>query len=533
MAAMGPQQGSSSGAAGQPPRWAAPTHAAAPGAAHPIILQQWQQVPHPQPQQQAQPQMQPARAAPNPLADLVAAHFPPIAYGFAYGSGVFAQPHLPSDGPGPATPAPAPLAARGAVSGPMVDFIFVVDDPEEWHARNLERNARHYSAVAWLGAGAVASAAESLGAGVWFNTLVPLGGRLVKYGVIGRRAFLEDLTAWRHLYVPGRLHKPVLPLVALPRVQRAGGAAAAVSAAGSQQGAASSSGASGGSASGGGGSGGGGKPLEGCAHRGAASEAEPAADLSAALEANLASALRTALLLSPGEVPLRDVVRRVAGLSYEGDVRMGLAEDSRKVERIVAGSFPGFCDLYLPLLWDPTPWGAPGGGAAAVTLEGGPGDGPAASAAAAAAAATGGAAGAQQGAAHAAVAQLRVRQDTCAEARVAMLAALPAALLGRVAERAGVRRPWAAAAAMQVPLGADATLPWPRRSELSAAAASWRRDVAWAAVQSGRYPAMLHGGLRSIIRSSSARQAVVGVLSAGAVKSARYLGAKLAKAWHI
>lgn len=40
----------------------------------------------------------------------------------------------------------------------------------------------------------------------------------------------------------------------------------------------------------------------------------------------------------------------MTGLSYQGDVRMGLAEDSRKVERIVAGSYYAFADTYLPLL---------------------------------------------------------------------------------------------------------------------------------------------------------------------------------------
>ena len=40
----------------------------------------------------------------------------------------------------------------------------------------------------------------------------------------------------------------------------------------------------------------------------------------------------------------------MVGLSYTGDVRMGFAEDSRKVERIVSGSFSGLCDLYVPRL---------------------------------------------------------------------------------------------------------------------------------------------------------------------------------------
>lgn len=36
----------------------------------------------------------------------------------------------------------------------------------------------------------------------------------------------------------------------------------------------------------------------------------------------------------------------VCGLSYLGDVRMGLAEDKNKVQRIVAGSAPGLHALY-------------------------------------------------------------------------------------------------------------------------------------------------------------------------------------------
>jgi hypothetical protein len=46
----------------------------------------------------------------------------------------------------------------------------------------------------------------------------------------------------------------------------------------------------------------------------------------------------------------QDLFKRITSLSYLGDVRMGLAEDSRKVERIVAGSYSHFKDTYLPLL---------------------------------------------------------------------------------------------------------------------------------------------------------------------------------------
>jgi translocator assembly and maintenance protein 41 len=63
--------------------------------------------------------------------------------------------------------------------------------------------------------------------------------------------------------------------------------------------------------------------------------------------------MNTCLCSTPSvvlHIHLQDLFRRVASLSYMGDVRMGLAEDSRKVERIVAGSYQGFSQLYLPLL---------------------------------------------------------------------------------------------------------------------------------------------------------------------------------------
>jgi len=171
----------------------------------------------------------------------------------------------------------------------------------------------------------------------------------VKYGVVSADALLHDLHTWSQLYASGRLHKPVSHMVAPP----AGG------------------------------------------------------QLPAALQANLRHALRTALLLSPQHstfkvrlppsplrtgVPLasaacapreeahpgaagaqaqahassvptctppplplpqhnaQDLFKRITALSYTGDVRMGLAEDNRKVERIVDGSYSQFVDLYGPQL---------------------------------------------------------------------------------------------------------------------------------------------------------------------------------------
>jgi translocator assembly and maintenance protein 41 len=121
--------------------------------------------------------------------------------------------------------------------------------------------------------------AEKLGSGVYFNTLVPLQpGLLIKYGVVRQTTLQRDLLQWDRLYIAGRLQKPVKTLITSPQI-------------------------------------------------------------AAAQALNLESALRIALLLLEDETfSLRQLLRVLCGLSYEGDLRMGLAEDSRKVERIVTGT---------------------------------------------------------------------------------------------------------------------------------------------------------------------------------------------------
>jgi Phosphatidate cytidylyltransferase, mitochondrial len=41
---------------------------------------------------------------------------------------------------------------------------------------------------------------------------IDLESRKVKYSVIGKSVFREDLRKWKYLSFAGRLHKPVLPI---------------------------------------------------------------------------------------------------------------------------------------------------------------------------------------------------------------------------------------------------------------------------------------------------------------------------------
>lgn len=61
----------------------------------------------------------------------------------------------------------------------------------------------------------------------------------------------------------------------------------------------------------------------------------------------LAEMLLSCLL---SNLDLQDLWQMIVGLSYLGDVRMGLAEDSKKVERIATSSSQGLQEAYRPLL---------------------------------------------------------------------------------------------------------------------------------------------------------------------------------------
>lgn len=105
---------------------------------------------------------------------------------------------------------------------------------------------------------------------------------MIKYGVISLATLCRDLLTWDALYIAGRLQKPVITLKSHAAVE-------------------------------------------------------------AAQEANLESAVRSALLTLPERFTLRQMLRTLCGLSYTGDFRMSVAEDSRKIERIVDGKLIMIC----------------------------------------------------------------------------------------------------------------------------------------------------------------------------------------------
>ena len=208
--------------------------------------------------------------------------FPPVSFAFAYGSGVIEQggynylnDQKPSD-------------------LPMVDMIFAVDDPVAWHTNNMKCHPSHYTPLFPLAPWMVAYIQESFGAHIWFNALIPMKiknypDRLMKYGVISTQALIQDLTQWNHLYVAGRLHKPVRIILSNPEV-------------------------------------------------------------TIALATNREHALRASLLLLPDLFSEIDLYYTIASLSYVGDPRMIIGENPKKVMNLVNPIVPHYRSLYLDKL---------------------------------------------------------------------------------------------------------------------------------------------------------------------------------------
>lgn len=109
--------------------------------------------------------------------------------------------------------------------------------------------------------------------------------------MIETNKFLQDLYEWNTLYVAGRLHKPVVPLFPSPP-----------------------------------------PPIE------------------KALLANYSHAINVALLLLPQSFKANQLLQTIVQLSFQGDFRIGLAEDPRKVERIVNGQRDALWSIYQSFL---------------------------------------------------------------------------------------------------------------------------------------------------------------------------------------
>ena len=139
-----------------------------------------------------------------------------VVYAFGYGSGVFSQQiaHDNND--------------HDRQEPKVIDLIIVVQDALAFHQANLERNPSHY-AFNWLPNNTTTTAAQWC---TWWQRHTPpvwLGRNPgvyflltdeLKYGVVQMDDLCADLQYWTCLYLAGRMHKPILPLMARKQQQQ-------------------------------------------------------------------------------------------------------------------------------------------------------------------------------------------------------------------------------------------------------------------------------------------------------------------------
>jgi len=172
----------------------------------------------------------------------------------------------------------------------MLDFMFAVTHPAHFHSINMAQHPSHYTFDARMLGSDYVSALQAINPGVWFNTLVPMNGVTIKYGVTTVDNLCSDLLNWNSLYLAGRMHKPLRIIKDDARVRL------------TQQ-------------------------------------------------VNLTSAVRAALLTLPESFSETELFERIARISYTGDPRMVLpAENRGKVGNIVRSQGPQFKELYHRLV---------------------------------------------------------------------------------------------------------------------------------------------------------------------------------------
>ena len=63
------------------------------------------------------------------------------------------------------------------MQGKMIDMVFVVPDPVEWHKENMSLNPSHYSFLKVFGPNTIARI-QQLPAAVYYNTLVTIDSQV-------------------------------------------------------------------------------------------------------------------------------------------------------------------------------------------------------------------------------------------------------------------------------------------------------------------------------------------------------------------
>lgn len=168
---------------------------------------------------------------------------------------------------------------------PQIDMIFIVDNLKEWHLENMERNRNDYSFTGRIHLKhSSVKKIKSYNKITYFSQIYENGFRF-KYGVTEVEDFIHNLKTWENIFVAGRFQKPVFELKSNDEIREA-------------------------------------------------------------IEINRRKAYYVATLLSESVTTNFKLLKLLCSLSYMGALRMKIAENPRKVENIVIGSYAKLNDIY-------------------------------------------------------------------------------------------------------------------------------------------------------------------------------------------
>ncbi len=173
---------------------------------------------------------------------------------------------------------------------PQIDLIIIVDNLKKWHMKNMKMNPSDYSFSSKLFFRYINNDLLRSGGKICYMTYIPFGDREYKIGTIQKNDFLNDLGNWDTFYVAGRMQKPILVVLADD-------------------------------------------------------------DINKRIDDNRKYAVMATTLINDNKVlSEREFYISLAGLSYIGDTRMGIAENPDKVKNIVDGSFDFYHGVYGKLI---------------------------------------------------------------------------------------------------------------------------------------------------------------------------------------
>lgn len=169
---------------------------------------------------------------------------------------------------------------------PQIDLIVIVNDLKNWHKQNIKMNKKDYSFSSRLFFKYAKVNWLKAGGKICYMTYLTFNGSKYKIGTIELADFLNDLKSWETFYMAGRMQKPILIAQATEEIEQA-------------------------------------------------------------IEYNRYAALNTTqLLIGENKIDKLEFYMTLAGLSYIGDTRMGIAENPDKVKNIVEGSLESYEEMY-------------------------------------------------------------------------------------------------------------------------------------------------------------------------------------------